>query len=150
MKFNKDWSENDEKKYTWLYNYLVTLYPETEIDEFEYIDKYKRQLMSIIEKNEKWGDSSKEGLLFMVAKYLRNFGNQKYSKLYSEKGYEYLQKNRSKENENKQDDKELENYRDHDYFINILKNIDYNEIQTQIGNYQYLLLSLLVLSLIHI
>jgi hypothetical protein len=145
MKFNTNWSENDEKKYTWLYNYIVKLYPNTEIDEFEYIDKYKRKLMSIIENNESWGDSSKEGLLFMIAKYLKNFGNKKYSSLYSEKGFEYLLKNRSKENQNKQTEKETINYRDHEYFINILKNIKTNDIQTKIGHYQYLLLSLLVL-----
>lgn len=145
MKFSKDWSKNDETRYTWLYNYIVRLYPDKDIDEFEYIDTYKRKLMSIIENETKWSDGSKESLLFMVAKYLRNFGNKKYSKLYSEKGFEYMQKNRSKENENKQDEKESENYRDHQYFLNILDSINYNEIQTQIKHFQYLLLSLLVL-----
>ena len=64
--------------------------------------------MSVIENNIKWSDASKEALLFTVAKYLKNFGNQRYAKLYSEKAYEYMQiKKRNKENENKQDEKEL-------------------------------------------
>jgi hypothetical protein len=103
--------------------------------------------MSIVQNNENWSDSSKEALLFMIAKYLRtttnNKNNDRYAKLYSQAGYDIMIENRKKEHENKQDDKELINYRDHDYFINILNNIDYNNIKTLTSHLQYLLLSLL-------
>ena len=98
--------------------------------------------MSIIENNKNWSISSKETLLFTVAKYLKLFGSLKYGKMYSDKGFEYLQKRMDKENDNEQDEKEIVNYRPREYFINILNNINFNEIQTLTGHYQYLLLSL--------
>ena len=116
------------------------------VDEYSYIDDNRRNLMTIIEKNEKWSNKSKEALLFMVAKYLRsttNNKNERYSKLYSQAGYNLLLKNREKEHENKQDSKESINYREHQYFINILNDIDYDNIKTLTAHYQYLLLSLL-------
>ena len=142
MKLNKEWSAINEKNYQWLYNYVKTKYED--IDEFEFVDKYKRQLMSIIENNKNWSISSKETLLFTVAKYLKLFGSLKYGKMYSDKGFEYLQKRMDKENDNEQDEKEIVNYRPREYFINILNNINFDEIQTLAGHYQYILLSLLV------
>jgi len=53
-----------------------------------------------------------------------------------------LLENRKEEQENKQDEKELTNYRDHQFFINILNNIDFDNIKTLTSHYQYLLLSL--------
>ena len=67
MKLNKEWSAINVKNYQWLYNYVKTKYEG--IDEFEFVDKYKRQLMSIIEKIKNWSISSIETLLFTVAKY---------------------------------------------------------------------------------
>ena len=43
VRFQKNWSAINEKNYTWLYNYLKTIYGE-DLDEFEFIDKYKRQI----------------------------------------------------------------------------------------------------------
>ena len=143
VRFQKEWSKVNDKNYMWLYNYLKTIYGE-DLDEYEFIDKYKRQIMSIIEKNDKWSDGSKEALLFTCAKYLKLFGNERYGKMYSEAGYKYMMKNREKEGENKQSDKEILNYRDHDFFINILNSINYDDIQTITAHYQYLLLSMLV------
>jgi hypothetical protein len=139
----KAFSEADDKKKTWLFNYIKTIYPEA--DEFNFIEKYKKKLMNIIEKNEKWGNSSKEGLFFLIGKQLRENGDDKYSKMYSEMGYKYLKKIREIENENKQTEKEKLYYRNHEFFIDILDNINYDEIQTLNGHYQYLLLSLLTL-----
>ena len=127
VRFQKNWSAVNEKNYTWLYNYLKTIYGD-DLDEFEFIDKYKRQIMSLIEKHDKWSDGSKEALLFTCAKYLKLFGNERYGKMYSEAGYKYMMKNREKEGENKQSDKEILNYRDHDFFINILNSINYDDI----------------------
>ena len=143
MKFDKNWSEINEKNYTWLFNHMKK--SNDNLDEFMFIDDNKRNIMSIIENNNNWSDSSKEALLFTVSKYLKNFGNQRYAKLYSQKAFEYMQKNRNKENENKQDEKEIVNYRDHDYFENIINDINYESINTLVYHYQYLLLCLLVL-----
>jgi hypothetical protein len=143
VRLKKEWSAVNDKNYMWLYNYLKTIYGE-DLDEYEFIDKYKRQIMSIIEKNDKWSDGSKEALLFTCAKYLKLFGNERYGKMYSEAGYKYLQKNREKEGENKQSDKEILNYRDHEFFEDILNSINYDDIQTLAAHYQYLLLSMLV------
>jgi hypothetical protein len=144
MTKNDIWSKIDEKKYTWLFNYVNKNVKV--VDEYSYIDDNKRNLMSIIEKNKNWSNKSKEALLFMVAKYLRsttNNKNEKYSKRYSQAGYNLLLENRKEEQENKQDEKELINYREHQYFINILNDINFNNISTLIAHYQYLLLSLL-------
>ena len=140
------WNKNDEKKYYWLFNHLKKTFPN--LDEFSYIDTYKRKLMSIIEKNEKWSNKSKEALLFMIAKYLRTTTNknklERYAKMYSQAAYELMLENRKEENSNKQDEKELLNYRDHKYFVDILKSIDYENIKTLTSHLQYILLSLLI------
>ena len=140
------WNKNDEKKYYWLFNHLKKTFPN--LDEFSYIDTYKRKLMSIIEKNEKWSNKSKEALLFMIAKYLRTTTNknklERYAKMYSQAAYELMLENRKEENSNKQDEKELLNYRDHKYFVDILKSIDYENIKTLTSHLQYNLLSLLI------
>jgi len=145
MKNNKNWSAAHEKKYSMLYNYYKTIKPD--IDEFTFIENNKRHLKSVIEKNNNWGNSTKEGLYFMVARYLENFDNKnmKYVKIYKQLGYDLMQLNRKKENDNLQDEKEIENYRTHEYFIDLLNNIKPDEIKTKIGHYQYLLLNLLVL-----
>ena len=146
MPKTNEWNKNDEKKYVWLFNYVNKNIKV--VDEYSYIDDNKRNLMSIIENHEKWSNKSKEALLFMVAKYLRsttNKKNERYSKLYSQAGYNLLLENRKEEQENKQDEKELTNYREHQFFINILNNIDFDNIKTLTSHYQYLFLSLLTL-----
>lgn len=145
MKNKKPWSAAHEKLYSMLYNYYKMVKPT--IVEFTFIEDNKRHLKSIIEKNDKWGNSTKEQLYFMVARYLENFDNKnvKYVKIYKQLGYDLMQSNRQKENDNLQDEKEIENYKSHEYFINLLNNIKPDEIKTKIGHYQYLLLNLLVL-----
>ena len=141
---DKNWSIHHEKLYSMLLKYYQTL--DDNIDENTFINDKKRYLMSIINNNNNWGDSSKEGLFFMIARYLIiDNPNDKYVKIYQQLGYDLMQKNRNKENENQQDEKEKENYRTHEYFINLLNSINPDEIKTKLGHYQYLLLSLLVL-----
>ena len=134
MKITKEWSKINEKNYIWLFNYMKAL--DNKIDEYTFIDDHKRKIMSLIENNNKWSDSSKKALLFTVAKYLKLWGdNKKYGKLYSQKGFEYMQKTKLKEAENQQTENEIENYRDHDYFIHILNNINETDIMTLNGHY---------------
>lgn len=138
-----NWSNQHIKLYNMLYNYVKTIYKATKED---YIIKYKRYLMKIIEDNEKWSNASKEALYFMISRYLSI--NQKtdhhYIKFYSTAGYDLLKKKQKQEEKNEQDEKEKENYKDHDYFINLLNSIDPNEIKTERAHYQYLLLNMLV------
>ena len=93
--------------------------------------------MSIIEKNASWNNKTRESLYFMVARFLEiDNKHDKYVKLYKQAGYDLMTKNRDVEAEGKQDEKE--NYRDRKYFINILSGINYDEIKTINGHYQYL------------
>ena len=92
-----NWSKNDESRYNMLYSYLNSKLPD--LDEFTFIEDKKRAIMSQIEYNKNWKDTTKEALLFMVAKYLKLSNYPKYGKLYSQKGYEYMIKNRDNENE---------------------------------------------------
>ena len=139
---NNDWSKQHEKLYSMLYNYMNKNFKN--INEYSFINENKRQLMSIIEKNNNWGSSSKESLFFMIARFLMiDNPNDKYVKLYQEAGFKLLQENRAKENENQQDEKEIENYKPHNYFIDILNSVNVDDIKTQIEHYQYLLLALL-------
>ena len=138
-----DWSANDESRYSMLYSYLKTKIKD--LDEFTFIEDKKRNIMSQIENNKNWAETTKEAILFMVAKYLKASNDPRYGKMYSQKGYEYMMENRKKENENKQDPKEIENYRSHDFLLNVLDNIKPESLTTKKANLQYLLLNLLVL-----
>ena len=139
---NNDWSKQHEKLHSMLYNYMNKNFKN--INEYSFINENKRQLMSIIEKNNNWGSSSKESLFFMIARFLMiDNPNDKYVKMYQEAGFKLLQENRAKENENQQDEKEIENYKPHNYFIDILNSVNVDDIKTKIKHYQYLLLALL-------
>lgn len=138
----KLWTEAHEKKYEWLFNYIIDIYPQAKKDTF--IDVYKNELLHLIKNNENWGDSSKESLYFLVARYL-DIKNDKLNKKYKDEGFKLMLSTQEKENKNELDEKEKQNFRTHDYFINILNNIKVDEIQTLEQHYKYLLLSLLVL-----
>ena len=132
---DKNWTAQHEKLYSMLLKYYQKI--DENIDENSFINDKKRYLMTIINKNNNWGDSTKEGLFFMIARYLIiDNPNDKYVKIYQQLGYDLMQKNRNKENENEQDEKEKENYRTHEYFINLLNTINPDEIKTKLGNYQ--------------
>ena len=136
----KPWSKALQEKYIWLYNHTKTIYPDAEED--TYIDKYKRHLLSIIEKNKKWGDGSKEGLYFMVARWLYN-EQDRYSKTYSDYGFQLIKKTAEKEGHNELDEKEELYFRPHEYFVNVLNSVDVDSITTKEEHYKYLLLSML-------
>ena len=115
MSNNKNWTIKHQNKYSSLYRYLEEdLNMDVRYD--DYIETYKRQLMSIIEKakkkdNSNYSDGYKENWLFMVARYLHLYGDNRYSKLYSEAGYKYMIKNKNIEKSNVLDEKEKINYR---------------------------------------
>ena len=139
--WEKSWAAADESKYSMLFSFLKNKI--ANLDEFTYIVDHKRAIMSLVENNENWKDSTKEGVLFMIAKFLKLKQDLRYSKLYSQRAFEFMTGNRKKEADNKQDDKEIENYRDRQFFINVLESINYDGITTITEHFKYLLLSLL-------
>ena len=137
----KEWTDIHQKKYDWLYNYVKTIHPTAKKD--NYIDIYKRQLLKIVNDNKAWGNGSKEGIYFMIARWLYNI-QDRYSKTYSDAGFNLLKESKEKEGENELDEKEKINYRPHIYFTNLLQSIDPSTINTQLNHYKYLLLNMLV------
>jgi hypothetical protein len=101
-------------------------------------------LSKYIDGNTKWSDGSKEGLYFMIARYLYNKKDIKNSTRYSQFGHDLTIKNNEKEEKNELDEKEKEFYRPHSYFENIINNINKDEITTIEAHYRYLLLNILV------
>ena len=80
----RPWTKDHEKTFTWLYNYMQSQYDN--VDKENFIEMNKRELMSIIIKNPKWGDSSMESMFFMIARYLYNKNNNdRYVKIYQTK-----------------------------------------------------------------
>ena len=143
MPKNITWSKNDKSRYSMLYTYLKTKIKD--LDELNFIDEKKRGIMSQIENNKNWADTTKESLYFMVAKHLKLSNDLRYSKLYSQKGYDLMMENRKRESDNKQDDKEVENYRSHEFLLDVIDNIKPEDIITKKTHLQFLLLNLLVL-----
>lgn len=138
----RPWTKDHEKTFTWLYNYMQSKYDN--VDKENFIEMNKRELMSIIEKNPAWGNSSMESMFFMIARYLYNKNNNdRYVKLYQSKGKELIDKTAKETGKNELDEKEKINYRPYEYFKNILDN--YEKPTTLREHYKYLLLSLLVL-----
>ena len=106
---NKKWTIIHQNRYSSLYKYLkVELNMDINYDDF--IETLKRQLMSIVEKSKKpdnnnYSDGTKENWMFMIARYLHLYGDDRYSKLYSEAAFKYMKKNKEKEKDNKLDEK---------------------------------------------
>ena len=143
MVYKKTWSDFHIRKQTQLFNYLVKTFKNLDIDTF--INVKKKDLAKIIEKNEKWGDSNKMHLYFMISRFLDiNHKNYKFIKVYAQHGHDLQVKIENEAGENKLDEKELQNYRDYSYFHKILDNIP-DEEDTLKRNYERLLLSLLIL-----
>lgn len=137
----KPWTTQHVAKYNWLFNWFSKENENANKETF--IDENKRQLLSLIENNNSWADGSKEGLLFMISRYLFNKNNKdRYVKLYSEAGFKLLQKKEEKEQRNELDDKEKENHRSIEYLRNIL------ELHTEDANitehYKHLFLMMLI------
>lgn len=142
------WSDIQQKKYLWLYNYLITLdtkYKTLKPD--DYLIKFnKRNLIQLINNNNNWSDSSKESLFFTVARWLElNKPTDNFIKQFKELGYKLKVKRDKQEGENQPDKKELENIQPFEYFINILNDIKPDEIITRQKHYEYLILALLTL-----
>jgi hypothetical protein len=141
---NKPWTDIHQKKFIWLYNWYVKKYDDKASQE-TFIDQNKRQLMSLIENNKDWSNSSKESLLFMIARYLYNKNNNdRYVKMYSEKGFNYMIQKDKIESENQMDGKEIKNYRTIEYLNNFLEIYKTKASEDITEHYKYLLLFMLI------
>jgi hypothetical protein len=93
MPVNKkvSWTDLHQNKFIWLYNWYKKNH-DSEANIKTFIEENKRQLMGLIQKDPNWSTGSKEGLLFMVSRYLYNIkNNDRYVKLYSQAAYDLLQ-----------------------------------------------------------
>ena len=138
----RPWTKQHDKKYIWLYNYMKE--KDNTLNKDNYIKLNKRNIGSQIENNKDWSDGSKENLLFMIGRWLYNNGFKKDGEYYSNKGKEYTKKIADNTEENKLDEKEEQNFREHQYFIDLINNIDESKINNQSDDQKYLLLNLLV------
>jgi hypothetical protein len=139
----KPWTDRHETDKKWLFNYIVRHKLLDHPEEDTFIDKNKRQIQSIIMDNEGWKDASKEKLLFTMARYLHNKGDNRYAKSIGLSAFLLMEKNKKKEDENELDEKEMISFRPHSYFVDILENTDFNQVNELDDHYKYLLLSML-------
>jgi hypothetical protein len=134
-----EWSTAHEKKYEWLYGYLKTQKENDVINRSTYINVYLKELFKIIDSNPKWAQSAKEGLLFMVARWLSiHKPKSKYIKLFQEEAYKIKQAIDKEESHNKVSEKYKDSYKDLSFYHKILEPKTH-----QIDHYKTLLLALL-------
>ena len=84
-----------------------------------YLDKYnKRDLVSLIKKNEDWSSSSKESIYFMIARWLLvNVPNSTFVTMFQELGYSLKMQRDEAEGDNELDDKEKKYFREHSFLL---------------------------------
>ena len=144
IKKTKPWTQIHQTKFMWLFNWYKKNYDNKAIKE-TFIDENKRKLMSLIENNKDWSTGSKEGLLFMVARWLyNNNNNDRYTKLYSQAGFNLLQEKEKIESKNELDEKEKENLRSIEYLNNCLEVHRVVSEENIIEHYKQLLLMMLI------
>jgi hypothetical protein len=140
---NLIWTKNHEKTHSWLYNYIITIYPKAK--EKNYIEIYKNKLLSIIMNCDKWKDSSKQKILFTIARWINIHSKDKtFAKPYQEAGYKFKLEYEAIEAENELDEKERLHYKEREFYIDIINSIDKDSITNKTEHYKYLLLNLLV------
>ena len=113
----KDWSDNNQKRYTWIYNKLKESMPNFDYDIKDYILKMnKPKLLTFINKLD-IGASSKESMFFTVSKYLQlnDKGNIHIDK-FQRAGHKLLHATKTREGENLMDDDKIEAYQSYEYF----------------------------------
>lgn len=137
----KAWTRNHEKKKIWLFNDLKKDYPDIVIDTF--IDVLKFKIKDIINNHPKWSSSSKEGMVFLCARYFYN-KQDPTSLIFTKEGNEYMKKNKDNDGKNELDERELESLKDYEIMLELFnkKNNSFTNIDK---HYQYLFFALLIL-----
>ena len=140
---NKPWTKTHINKFNWLFNWFVKTH-DKEANKNNFIDENKNKLIKLI-LNEKWKDTSKESLLFMVSRYLYNKNNNdRYIKFYAQEGYNLKLKKDNEEGKNELDEKEKDNYRPIEYLNNCLELHESQANDNIKEHYKHLLLMMLI------
>ena len=131
------WSKEHIKEHKRLFNLLKKENENIQLG--NYIDLNKRKVFKFI-NDLKLSNSSKEKLFFVVGRYLDIKKDRYYSKKFKQAGYDLKVLNDEKENLNLMDEKEKEKYQPLEYFEEIIKGYDMNNLTNS-----QLLLCLLIL-----
>ena len=145
QRIKQDWSEQNEKRYKWIYNKLKEGMNGFNYDIKDYLLKMnKPKLLTFINKLD-IGDGSKESMFFTVSKYLQLNDSKNPNILkFQQAGHKLLDKSKKKEGENLIDEDKKEAYESQEYFLKIINDIDYKKINNIIEHNNFLLLSLLI------
>ena len=124
-----DWSDNNQKRYTWIYNKLKEGMPNFNYDLKDYILKMnKPKLLNFIKKLQ-IGDGSREAMFFTVSKYLQlNDSKSPHISKFQKEGHKLMNKSKQDYGENQIDEDKIEAYESYDYFLKIIKDKDYKTI----------------------
>ena len=135
----QDWSDNNVKRYNWIYNKLQSNYPGFNYDINDYILKInKPKLLTFIKKLD-IGPGSREAMFFTVSKYLQlNDSKSPHIFKFQKEGHKLMDAAKKKDGDNLIDDDKIEAYESYDYFLKILKDIDYEKINNLKDHNQYL------------
>lgn len=150
MSTSRKWTEQHQKRYTWLYNWLTSdqdlIKVPKPLNKDNYLTKLTTTtLIKAIKNNSQWGQSSKESIYFTIARWFEvNDPKNKEIEYIKNLAFAIKNKRDEEEGENELDEKEKVNYRDHSYFIRILNNIDASKVNSLMEHSKYLLLMLLV------
>ena len=113
------WSDTDEKAHVWIYNYTKSLYADAKKEDFMY--KYSKNLLAIINRNPRWSDGSKQRAYFNVAKWLAiHHPTMKIIEEYRERGHRLKEEREEQEGENVLDAGEIENIKPRKYYLEVL------------------------------
>ena len=139
----KPWTKQHVAKFNMLYNWFVKNHNDKATVE-NYISENKRKLMTLIDKSH-WGMGTKEGMYFMISRYLFNKNNNdKYVKLYAQAGFDLKQEKDKLEGKNELDEKEKENLRSIEYLENCLELHKPKMNDSIKEHYKHLLLMILI------
>lgn len=133
----KVWSKDHIKEHKRLFNLMKKVDDNIKLE--DYIDLNKRKVFKFI-NDLKLSNSSKEKLFFVVGRYLDIKKDRYYSNKFKQAGYDLKVINDEKENLNLMDEKEKEKYQPLEYFEEIIKSYDMNNLTNS-----QILLCLLVL-----
>lgn len=138
------WSDSHKKLYKQLFNKLIQVNNKIQIESY-LLNYNKRNLIKFI-KDLPLSDSTRESLLFMVARYLEiNKPNDTTISDFKNAGYKYKTIRHETEGENKMDIKEQNNYQSLLYFEELLKQKKIEDIKDKAEHYGYLITALVSL-----
>ena len=138
------WSDSHKKLYKQLFNKLIQVNNKIKIENY-LLNYNKRNLIKYI-KDLPLSDSTRESLLFMVARWLELYKpNDTSISDFKNAGYKYKTIRHETEGENKLDVKEQGNYQSLQYFEELLKQTNIDTIKDKATHYGYLITALVSL-----